>query len=131
MKYIGLVLVVGLLAFAVWFSQKTEDLSIEQMDKINVLITQYMTQAVEANQPKAEEIEVSKIYTEVVERGRKMKSHFKLSYMEPNEKGEMEKVHRKGVFLITSKDGQQWQAQIETAGDVKVEFMEPITINGE
>ena len=60
-----------------------------------------------------------------------MKAHFKFSYMEPNADGEMEKVYRRGTFLITSKDGNKWTAQIENAGDVKVEFMEPFEITEE
>ena len=57
-----------------------------------------------------------------------MKAHFSFSYMEANQDGEMEKVYRKGTFLITSEDGKKWTAQIEQAGDVKVEFMEPFEI---
>lgn len=128
MKYIALIVVVGFIAFTAWFSRRTEELSIDQMNKMNNLITQYMTQAVEQHQPNATEIDFSKIYTEVIESGRKMKAHFSFSYMEPNADGEMEKVYRKGTFLITSEDGQKWTAQIESAGDVKVEFMEPFEI---
>lgn len=128
MKYLSLLLVVVFIAFTFWFSKKSEDLTINQMNKMNNLITQYMTQAVQSNQPDATEIEFSKIYTEVIESGRRMKAHFSFSYMEPNSQGEMQKVYRKGTFLITSEDGNKWTAQIEKAGDVKVEFMQPFEI---
>lgn len=131
MKYISLVIVIAFIAFTFWFSKKTEELTIDQMNKMNNMITQYMTQAVQSNQPEAQDIEFSKIYTEVIESGKKMKAHFKFSYTEPNEQGEMEKVYRKGSFLITSEDGDQWTAQIEEAGDVKVEFMEPFDVTDE
>jgi hypothetical protein len=128
MKYLSLIIVIAFIAFTFWFSKKTEDLTIDQMNKMNNMITQYMTQSVQNNQPNVKNIEFSKIYTEVMEPGKKMKAHFKFSYMEPNEKGEMEKVYRKGSFLITSDDGNQWNAQIEEAGDVKIEFMEPFDV---
>ena len=131
MKYISLILVIGFIAFTFWFSKRAEDLTLDQMNKMNNLITQYMTQAVQNNQPNVQEIKFSKIYTEVVESGRKMKAHFKFSYTEANEQGELEKVYRKGTFLITSEDGEKWTAQIENAGDVKVEFMEPFLIDGD
>ncbi len=129
MKYISLLVVIGFIAFTFWFSKRTEELSIDQMNKMNNMIAQYMTQAVQSNQPNATDIEFSKIYTEVLESGRKMKAHFKFSYIEPNEKGEREKVYRKGSFLITSEDGNQWKAQIEQAGDIKVEFLDPFDVN--
>ncbi len=128
MKYVSLIIVVIFIGFTFWFSKKTEELSIDQINKMNNLISQYMTQAVQNNNPEATDIEFSKIYTEVLESGRKMKAHFKFSYMEPNAEGQVEKVYRKGSFLITSEDGQQWKAQIESASDVKVEFMEPFEI---
>ncbi len=133
MKYLSLVIVIIFISFTFWFSKRSEELTIDQMNKINNLITAYMTQAVQNNQPNASEIEFSKIYTETIESGKKMKAHFSFSYMEPNADGEMEKVYRRGTFLITSEDGNKWTAQIEKAGDVKVEFMEPfdITENGE
>ena len=129
MKYISLIIVILFIGFTFWFSKRAEDLTIDQMNKMNVMITQYMTQAVEVKQPNATDIEFSKIYTEVVEPGRKMKAHFKFSYIEPNQDGEMEKIYRKGSFLITSDDGDQWKAQIEEAGDVQVEFMEPFNVD--
>lgn len=128
MKYLSLVIVIAFICFTFWFSKRSEELTIDQMNKINNLITAYMTQAVQNNQPNATEIEFSKIYTEVLESGKEMKAHFKFSYMEPNANGEMEKVYRRGTFLITSDDGNKWTAQIENAGDVKVEFMEPFEI---
>jgi hypothetical protein len=131
MKYISLIAVVLFIAFTAWFSKRTEDLTIDQMNKMNNLITQYMTQAVQNNNPNISDIDFSKIYTEVIEKGRKMKAHFSFSYMEPNSDGEMEKVYRKGTFLIASEDGQKWTAQIEKAGDVKVEFLEPFEITDE
>ncbi len=131
MKYLSLVIVIAFICFTFWFSKRSEELTIDQMNKINNLITAYMTQAVQNNQPNATEIEFSKIYTEVIESGKEMKAHFKFSYMEPNADGEMEKVYRRGTFLITSKDGNKWTAQIENAGDVKVEFMEPFEITEE
>lgn len=132
MKYISLIVVILFIAFTFWFSKRAEDLTIDQMNKMNIMITQYMTQAVETQQPEATEIEFSKIYTEVVEPGKRMKAHFKFSYMEPNKDGEMEKIYRKGSFLITSEDGDKWKAKIEEAGDVQVEFMQPfdVTNNG-
>jgi hypothetical protein len=131
MKYLSLVIVIAFICFTFWFSKRSEELTIDQMNKINNLITAYMTQAVQNNQPNATEIEFSKIYTEVIESGKEMKAHFKFSYMEPNADGEMEKVYRRGTFLITSKDGNKWTAQIENAGDLKVEFMEPFEITEE
>ena len=71
MKYLSLVVVVLFIAFTAWFSKKTEDLTIDQMNKMNNLITQYMTQAVENHNPKAEEIDFSKIHTEVIEKAEK------------------------------------------------------------
>lgn len=127
-KYISLIVVVLFIAFTFWFSKKTEELTLDQMNKMNSLIVEYMTQAVKNNNPNAEDIEFSKIYTEVVESGKKMKAHFKFSYMEPNGEGGLEKVYRSGTFLVTSEDGQKWKAQIESAGDVKVEFMQPFEI---
>ena len=129
MKYISLIVVIVFICVTFWLSQKTQEITVDQMNKMNNLITQYMTQAVKNNQPNATDIEFSKIYTEVIDRGKKMKAHFKFSYIEPNSDGEMEKVYRKGTFLITSEDGQKWTAQIEQAGDVKVEFMEPFDIS--
>lgn len=131
MKYVSLVLVIAFIAFSFWFTKKTENLTIDQMNKMNTLIQQYMTQAVQNNQPNAAEIEFSAINTEVIEAGKKMKAHFAFSYQEANKQGEMEKVYRKGTFLITSEDGKKWTAQIESAGDVKVEFMEPFNITDE
>ena len=132
MKYLSLVAVIVFIGFTWWVSQKTQDLSVQQINKMNSLIEQYMTQAVQNNQPDASEIDFSQIQTEVVEKGRKMRANFKFSYMEPNAQGEMEKVYRKGSFLITSEDGDKWVAQIEKAGDVQVEFMQPFTItNGQ
>ncbi len=131
MKYISLIVVVVFIGFTAWFAQRTKHLTIDQMNKMNSLITQYMTQAVQNHNPNASEIDFSKIDTEVIEKGRKMKAHFSFSYMEPNSDGEMEKVYRKGTFLITSEDGKKWTAQIEKAGDVKVEFMEPFEISDE
>lgn len=129
MKYIALVAVAAFIIFTAWFSKKTEELTIDQMNKMNNLISQYMTQAVQTNQPNATDIEFSQIYTEVIESGKKMKAQFKFSYIEPNSAGEMEKVYRKGTFLITSEDGKQWTAQIEQADDIKVEFMEPFQVD--
>ena len=128
MKYISLLVVIFFVGFTFWFSKRAEDLTIDQMNKMNKMITQYMTQSVEAKQPNATDIDFSKIYTEVVEPGRRMKAHFKFSYMEPNKDGDNEKVYRKGSFLITSEDGEQWKAQIEEAGDVQVEFMKPFDV---
>lgn len=128
MKYLSLLAVIAFVGFTFWFSKQTEDLSIDQMNKMNRLITQYMTRSVQNQNPQAQEIEFSRIYTEVVESGKKMKAHFKFSYVEPNEKGELEKVYRKGTFLITSQDGNKWKAQIENAGDVKVEFLSPFDV---
>lgn len=128
MKYVSLVLVIAFIAFTFWFTKKTENLTIDQMNKMNNLIQQYMTQAVQNNQPSATEIEFSAINTDVIEAGRKMKANFAFSYQELNQDGELEKVYRKGTFLITSEDGEKWTAQIEKAGDVKVEFMAPFNI---
>lgn len=128
MKYISLLVVVLFIAFTFWFSRKTEDLTLDQMNKMNSMITQYMTQAVQTNQPNATEIDFSKISTEILEEGKKMRAHFSFSYVEPNAAGELEKVHRKGTFIITSEDGRKWTAQIEEAGDVQVEFMKPFEI---
>ena len=129
MKYISLIVVIVFIALTFWFSKETEDLSIDQMSRMNRMITDYMTRVLEEKHPEAVEVEFSKIYNEVIENGRKMKAHFKFSYKEPNEQGELEKVYRKGSFLITSEDGRKWTAKIEEAGDVKVEFMEPFDIN--
>ncbi|MCJ8275602.1 MAG: hypothetical protein HRT44_10150 [Bdellovibrionales bacterium] len=132
MKYLSLVAVIIFISFTWWVSQKTQDLSIQQINKMNNLIEQYMTQAVQTNQPDASEIDFSSIQTQVIEKGRKMRANFKFSYMEPNEQGEMQKVYRKGSFLIVSEDGDKWTAQIEKAEDVQVEFMQPFTItNGQ
>lgn len=128
MKYLSLVAVILFIGFTWWVSQKTQELSVQQINKMNNLIGQYMTNAVQSQQPNATDIEFSQIYTEVLEKGRKMKAHFKFSYMEPNANGDMEKVYRKGSFIITSEDGDQWKAQIEQVGDVQVEFMKPFTI---
>ena len=129
MKYISLLLVIVFIVLTFWFSKKTEDLSIDQMNRMNRMITDYMIQVLEEKHPEAVDIEFSKIYNEVIEKGKKMKAHFKFSYKEPGEQGELEKVYRKGSFLITSQDGKKWTARIESAGDVKVEFMEPFSIN--
>lgn len=128
MKYISLLVVMAFIAFTFWFSRKTETLSLDQMNRMNTMITQYMTQAVQTNQPNATEIDFSKISTEVLEEGKKMRAHFAFSYVEPNAAGENEKVYRKGTFLITSEDGSKWTAQIESAGDVQVEFIKPFQI---
>jgi hypothetical protein len=129
MKYISLLVVIAFVVFTFWFSKQTEDLTIDQMNRMNNMITQYMTDAVQNNNPEITDIEFSRIYTEVVERGREMKAHFKFSYLEPNAEGEMEKVYRKGTFKITSEDGLKWIAQIEQAGDVQVEYLQPFEIN--
>ncbi len=129
MKYISLIVVIVFIALTFWFSKETEDLSIDQMSRMNRMITDYMTQVLAEKHPDAVEIDFSKIYNDVIESGRKMKAHFKFSYKEPNERGDLEKVYRKGSFLITSEDGKKWTAKIEEAGDVKVEFMEPFDIN--
>ena len=129
MKYISLLVVIVFVVLTFWFSKKTEDLSIDQMNRMNKMITDYMIQVLEEKHPGAVEIEFSKIYNEVIEKGKKMKAHFKFSYKEPNDQGELEKVYRKGSFLIISQDGKKWTAKIEEAGDVKVEFMEPFSIN--
>lgn len=128
MKYVLTLSVIGFIAFTTWFSQRADELSQSQINKMNKIITEYMTQAVLNQQPEATDIEFSKVLTEVVKEGREMKAHFQFSYMQPNSNGEKEKIHRKSTFLITSKDGDQWKAQIESASDVKVEFMEPLTI---
>lgn len=128
MKYLSLVAVIIFISFTWWVSQKTQDLSVQQISKMNNMIAQYMTQTVQNQQPDITEIEFSKISTEVIEPGKKMKANFKFSYMVPNASGELEKVYRKGSFLITSEDGDKWTAQIEQVGDVQVEFMEPFTI---
>ena len=130
MKYISLLIVIVFIGVTFWLSRKTDDLTIDQMDRMNDAITEYMTQALEEKNPEATEIEFSKIYTEVIESGKQMRAHFKFSYMEPNKEDEMERVYRKGSFLITSEDGKQWTARIEQAGDVKVEFMESFDIKG-
>ncbi len=129
MKYISLLVIIIFIVLTFWFSKKTEDLSIDQMSRMNKMITDYMTQVLEEKHPNAVEVEFSKIYNEVIESGRKMKAHFKFSYKEPNEQGELEKVYRKGSFLITSQDGKKWTAKIDEAGDVKVEFMDPFSIS--
>lgn len=129
MKYISLLVVAGFIAFTFWFSKQTEDLTIDQMNRMNTMIAQYMTAAVQNNNPDITDVDFSKIYTEVIERGREMKAHFKFSYMEPNQDGDMEKVYRKGSFRITSEDGLKWVAQIEEAGDVQVEYLQPFEIN--
>lgn len=131
MKYISLIVVIGFIAFTFWFSKRANELTLDQMNKMNLMIAQYMTEAVQNNQPEATDIEFSRIHTEVVERGKKLKAHFRFSYMEPNADGQIEKVYRRGTFLITSEDGDNWKAQIEEAGDVKVEFMEPFEIDGD
>lgn len=129
MKYISLLLVIGFITFTFWFSRKSEDLSLDQMNKMNNMIVQYMTQAVQNHQPNATDIEFSKPHTEVIERGREMKVHFKFSYVEPDANGNKEKVYRKGSFMITSEDGSQWRAQIEQASDIKIEFLDPMNVN--
>jgi len=131
MKYISLLVVIVFIAFTFWFSKKTDDLTIDQMNRMNNMITRYMTDAVQNNNPNITDIDFSKIYTEVVEPGKEMKAHFKFSYLEPNADGEMEKVYRKGTFRITSEDGLKWVAQIEQAGDVQVEYMKPFEINSD
>ena len=130
MKYISLLIVIVFIGVTFWLSRKTDDLTIDQMNRMNDTITEYMTQALQEKNPDATEIEFSKIYTEVIESGKEMRAHFKFSYMEPNKEDEMERVYRKGSFLITSEDGEQWTARIEEAGDVKVEFMESFGITG-
>ena len=128
MKYISLLLVVAFVGFTFWFSKQAEDLTIDQMNKMNGMITRYMTEALVKNQPEVKDVEFSKIYTEVIESGRKMKAHFKFSYFEPNADGGFDKIYRKGSFIITSEDGDNWKAQIEKANDVKVEFLEPFDV---
>ena len=130
MKYLSLIVVAAFIGFTYWFSQRAEDLSAEQMNKMNAFITQYMRQAIEQDTPDAQDIQFSKVHTEVIESGRKMKAHFKFSYQIPGENGEPQKIYRKGTFVISSKDGDKWQAQIESANDVKVEFLEPTEITG-
>lgn len=129
MKYISLLVVIAFIAFTFWFSKKTDDLTIDQMNRMNNMIARYMTDAVQNNNPNVSDIDFSKIYTEVVETGKEMKAHFKFSYMEPNAEGDMEKVYRKGTFRITSEDGFKWVAQIERAGDVQIEYLQPFAIN--
>ncbi len=129
MKYISLLVVIIFIAFTFWFSKKTDDLTIDQMNRMNNMITRYMTDAVQNNNPNITDIDFSNIDTEVVERGKEMKAHFKFSYMEPNAEGDLEKVYRKGTFRITSEDGLKWVAQIEQAGDVQVEYLKPFEIN--
>ena len=128
MKYLSLIIIIGFLAVTWWVSEQKRDLSVQQISKMNSLIQNYMVEAVRTNQPDVSDIDFSKINTEVIEKGRKMKAHFKFSYMQPTEDGEPTKVFRKGSFLITSLDGDKWRAQIEQVGDVQVEFFEPLTI---
>ena len=128
MKYLSLLAVIIFISFTWWVSKKTQDLSVQQINKMNKMIEQYMTQAVQSNQPDVSEIDFSQFNTEVIEKGHKMRAHFKFSYMEPDSEGNMRKVYRKGSFIMTSEDGDKWTAQIEQAGDVQVEFMKPFTI---
>lgn len=128
MKYLSLILVIAFLQLTWWFSQQKRDLSVSQHNKITTLIREYMTQAVKGKEPNATDIEFSSIYTEVVEEGKKMKAHFKFSYMQPSENGEASRIQRKGSFFIASEDGDNWKAQVEQVNDVQVQFMETQTI---
>ena len=61
MKYLSLIAVILFIGFTWWVSQKTQDLSVQQINKMNNLIGQYMTQAVQSQQPNASDIEFSQI----------------------------------------------------------------------
>lgn len=129
MKYLSLILVVAFLQLTWCFSQQKRDLTVSQHNKITTLIRQYMTQAVKSKEPGASDIEFSSIYTEIVEEGKKMKAHFKFSYMQPSENSEASRVQRKGSFFITSEDGKDWRAQVEEVNDVQVQFIEAQSIS--
>ena len=113
MKYLSLVVVIVFIGFTAWFSQRTEQLTIDQMNKMNNLIQQYMTQAVQNHNPNIQDIDFSQVSTEVIESGRKMKANFSFSYTEPNESGDLENVYRKGSFLITSEDGEKCKGWVQ------------------
>ncbi|MCB0377473.1 MAG: hypothetical protein KDD33_03190 [Bdellovibrionales bacterium] len=128
MKYLSLVVVVIFIAFTWWFAQQTGGLSAQQINKMENIIADYLAEAMMENQPNIQEVEFDTLRTESLESGRKMRVHFNLSYLAPNDQGQMERVHREGSFMVTSEDGDKWKAQIEQAGDTKVEFLEPFEI---
>ena len=127
-KYLSLVLVFLIVALAWWVSQDSGSLSTQQMARMNGYIIQYMTETVRKKIPRAEKIKFSSIHMEVVEQDREMKAHFKFSYEDHISQTDIQKVHRKGYFTITSQDGDQWEARVGQIGDTRVEFGQPLSI---
>ena len=131
MKYLSLIAIIVVLQLSWWITQKDKALTQSQKNRLLNVVKEYMTQAVKAKEPDASDIEFSNLYTETVETGRVLKAHFKFSYLQQLPTGTPNKVHRKGHFLVTSNDGQQWKAQIDEINDVQVEFIDAQPIEGD
>lgn len=144
MKYISLLIVLGFLIFTWKVSTSKKDLTLSEQQRLNEVISEFVTKAVQEKVPNATDIQFSKLYTEVLEPGEKMRAHFSFSYLEnteapkPSPTGLIQDMplpkedlrrYRKGSFFITSKDGNQWNAKIEKIDDIKIEFVEPLDMS--
>ena len=131
MKYLSLMLV-GVVIVLSWFiANKDESLSPGEKQRLLGVIEGYMTQKVLEKEPNAKEIKFADLRTEEIEEGETLKAHFKFSYLQTDASNNTQRVHRKGHFLVASADGSQWRAQIDEIGDVQVEFMDALNIEGD
>lgn len=138
MKYLSLIIVLAFLIFTWKISNSKKDLSISEQQKLNEVLGEFVSKAVQEKVPGAKDIQFTKIYTEVLEPGEKMRAHFSFSYTESKNTSEGAETnsdnddlrrHRKGSFYITSNDGNQWTAKIEKIDDVKIEFVEALDVS--
>lgn len=131
MKYLSLILV-GVIFTLSWFiANKEQPLTSGEKQRLLKVIQDYMTQKVLDKEPNAKDIQFADLYTEEIEKGQTLKAHFKFSYLQTDENQNTQKVHRKGHFFVASADGKQWRAQISEIGDVQVEFMDALEIQGD
>ena len=128
MKYLSLAMVAVIIALS-WFLIKTpNDLTAEQHARLQEVIKEYLAVYLKETNPTASEIQDAKVYTRVIEPGKKMQAQFKFFYTIPGEHNSSNKIAREGIFMLTSENGNDWIAKMERINDSFVEFSEALEI---
>lgn len=129
MKYLSLIAFAALLGVSWFYFNQQSGLTADQQTRLQLVLEEYLNAYHAEANPNASDLQHTEITLKIIEPKKSMEAKFSFQYMSPNESGGEDSIEREGKFILTSENGNDWNASLNSINQSGVEVSEPFTIS--
>jgi hypothetical protein len=124
MKYISLVVVIVLMAWTWSMANSKRDYGLAESREMESQIEAIVTDYIQQNRPTVKDLRFHQLFTEVVRPNEEIRVHLRYSVDDATTSGDTVQQTFKGIVILKSKDGKNWEMVGQDVKSPLVEFKE-------